>query len=100
MEAILKPHTGYQQGDNGETVEYTHPDQYMVYVMMDGETRERFMGYIAKKSGAPFCGFTTFAEQPQAIQDLIMGAISRAIGESRACGTLPLSAKVSEEFDG
>ena len=97
--AYLKPHTGMQDTEAGQ-VPYTHPDQWMVYYAAPEMEGERFVGYLPKRSGAPFLpAGTHWMTLPAGMRQLIHDAVSRAVEEKRPMGIVPLPISALENFE-
>lgn len=74
----LRPHVGKMNTALG-TVDVEH-DQWMVFGKSDQVPAPVFLGYIGKREGAPFNGYTTYRDLPKSVKDDIVSQVAKLAG--------------------
>lgn len=74
----LRPHVGQMATALG--VANVEHDQWMVFGKSDQVPNPVFLGYIGKREGAPFNGYTTYRDLPRSVKDDIVSQVAKLAG--------------------
>ena len=74
----LRPHVGKMNTNLG-AIDVEH-DQWMVFGKTPEIERPIFLGYIGKREGSPFNGYTTYRDLPQSLKDEVVKQVTTLAG--------------------
>lgn len=74
----LRPHIGKMNTAIG-VIDVEH-DQWMVYGKTPEIEKAIFLGYIGKREGSPFNGYTTYRDLPQCAKDAVVEQVAKLTG--------------------
>ena len=90
----LRPHIGKMNTAFGQ-VDIEH-DQWMVFGQSDQVPKPVFLGYIGKREGSAFNGYTTYRDLPRVLKTEVVAQLESLVGWKCAAFE-PSTAPVPEE---